>query len=191
MSAPAIAMRGVEKRFGPVVAVHGLDLEVAEGEFVALLGPSGCGKTTTLRMIAGLEQPTAGDILVKGRRVNDVPVHRRNFGMVFQNLALFPHKTAFDNVAFGLRYRAVETSEIARRVRDALALVRLPHVEDRLPAQLSGGQQQRIAVARAIVIDPTSSCSTSRCPHSMPACGRRCGSSSSGSSGRWASRRCS
>ncbi len=150
----AIEMCGVEKRFGPVVAVQGIDLAVAHGEFVALLGPSGCGKTTTLRMIAGLEQPTRGDILVKGRRVNDVPVHRRNFGMVFQNLALFPHKTAFDNVAFGLKYRRVDKADIARRVRRALEIVRLPHVEDRLPAQLSGGQQQRIAVARAIVIEP-------------------------------------
>ncbi len=154
MSAPAIAMRGVEKRFGPVVAVHDVNLAVADGEFVALLGPSGCGKTTTLRMIAGLEQPTRGDILVKGRRVNDVPVHRRNFGMVFQNLALFPHKTAFENVAFGLKYRNVAKSDVVQRVQQALEIVRLPHVEDRLPAQLSGGQQQRIAVARAIVIEP-------------------------------------
>ena len=154
MTQTAIAMRGVEKRFGPVVAVQDLTLAVADGEFVALLGPSGCGKTTTLRMIAGLEQPTKGDILVKGRRVNDVPVYRRNFGMVFQNLALFPHKTAFENVAFGLNYRNVEKSEVVRRVQRALEIVRLPHVEDRLPAQLSGGQQQRIAVARAIVIEP-------------------------------------
>jgi putative spermidine/putrescine transport system ATP-binding protein/spermidine/putrescine transport system ATP-binding protein len=154
MSEPAIAMRGVEKRFGSVVAVCDVNLAVAAGEFVALLGPSGCGKTTTLRMIAGLEQPTKGDILVKGRRVNDVPVHRRNFGMVFQNLALFPHKTAFENVAFGLKYRKVDRGEIARRVQRALEIVRLPHVEERLPAQLSGGQQQRIAVARAIVIEP-------------------------------------
>src|SRR5690242_7999574 len=134
---PAIEMRSVEKRFGPVVAVHEVNLAVKEGEFMALLGPSGCGKTTTLRMIAGLEQPTRGDILVKGRRVNDVPVHRRNFGMVFQNLALFPHKTAFDNVAFGLKYRKVDKADMARRVRQALEIVRLPHVEDRLPAQLS------------------------------------------------------
>jgi putative spermidine/putrescine transport system ATP-binding protein/spermidine/putrescine transport system ATP-binding protein len=154
MKDPAIAMRGVEKRFGPVIAVKDVNLAVADGEFVALLGPSGCGKTTTLRMIAGLEQPTRGDILVKGRRVNDVPVHRRNFGMVFQNLALFPHKTAFENVAFGLHYRKVGKSEVVRRVQRALEIVRLPHVEDRLPAQLSGGQQQRIAVARAIVIEP-------------------------------------
>ncbi|MBM3571659.1 MAG: ABC transporter ATP-binding protein [Alphaproteobacteria bacterium] len=154
MKSVAIDMRRVEKWFGNVGAVRELDLQVGEGEFVALLGSSGCGKTTTLRMIAGLEQPTSGDIFVKGKRVNDVPVHRRNIGMVFQNHALFPHKTAFDNIAFGLKYRKVPKPEIARRVRAALELVRLPHCEERLPSQLSGGQQQRIAVARAIVIEP-------------------------------------
>jgi putative spermidine/putrescine transport system ATP-binding protein len=154
MTGAAVELRGVEKRFGAIAAVRALDLSVEEGRFVALLGPSGCGKTTTLRMIAGLEQPSAGDILVKGRRVNDVPVHRRNFGMVFQNYALFPHKTVFDNVAFGLKYRKVAKTEIAKRVRRALEIVQLPSCEERLPAQLSGGQQQRIAVARAIVIEP-------------------------------------
>ncbi|MBM3598257.1 MAG: ABC transporter ATP-binding protein [Alphaproteobacteria bacterium] len=154
MSTVAIDLRRVEKWFGTVGAVVELDLQVRDGEFVALLGSSGCGKTTTLRMIAGLEQPTSGDIFLKDRRINDVPVHKRNVGMVFQNHALFPHKTAFDNIAFGLKYRKVPKPEIQRRVRAALELVRLPHVEERLPSQLSGGQQQRIAVARAIVIEP-------------------------------------
>ena len=154
MTAADIELRGVAKRFGAVVAVERTDLAVAAGEFVALLGPSGCGKTTTLRMIAGLEEPTAGDILVGGRRINDVPVHRRNFGMVFQDLALFPHKTAYDNIAFGLGYRRVARAEIDARVRRALDIVRLPQVGDRFPRQLSGGQQQRVAVARAIVIEP-------------------------------------
>jgi len=154
MAGAAIEIKGVEKKFGDVAAVAGLDLMVGEGKFVALLGPSGCGKTTTLRMIAGLEHPTAGDILVKGRRVNDVPVHKRNFGMVFQNLALFPHKTVFDNIAFGLKYRNVPKADVAKRVKTALDVVRLPGMEGRLPAQLSGGQQQRVAVARAIVIEP-------------------------------------
>ncbi len=154
MAGAAIEIKGVEKKFGEVAAVAGLDLTVGEGDFVALLGPSGCGKTTTLRMIAGLEHPTAGDILVKGRRVNDVPVHKRNFGMVFQNLALFPHKTVFDNIAFGLKYRNVAKADVVRRVKTALDVVRLPRMEERLPAQLSGGQQQRVAVARAIVIEP-------------------------------------
>ncbi len=154
MSAADVVLKGVGKRFGAVVAVADIDLAVGVGEFVALLGPSGCGKTTTLRMIAGLEEPSGGDIFVKGRRINDIAVHRRNFGMVFQDLALFPHMTAFDNIAFGLNYRKVPKPEIERRVRQALDIVRLPHVGDRLPRQLSGGQQQRVAVARAIVIDP-------------------------------------
>jgi putative spermidine/putrescine transport system ATP-binding protein/spermidine/putrescine transport system ATP-binding protein len=154
MSAADVVLKGVGKRFGPVVAVADIDLAVGVGEFVALLGPSGCGKTTTLRMIAGLEEPSSGDILVKGRRINDIAVHRRNFGMVFQDLALFPHMTAFDNIAFGLKYRKVPRHEVERRVREALDIVRLPHVGERLPRQLSGGQQQRVAVARAIIIDP-------------------------------------
>ncbi|WP_431284341.1 ABC transporter ATP-binding protein [Humitalea sp. 24SJ18S-53] len=150
----AIDIRKAAKWYGSVCAVQDFDLQVPEGQFVALLGSSGSGKTTTLRMLAGLETPSGGDILVKGRRVNDVPVHKRNFGMVFQNHALFPHKTAFDNIAFGLKYRSVKAEQIRERVRRALEIVRLPHCEDRLPSQMSGGQQQRIAVARAIVIEP-------------------------------------
>jgi len=153
-SVNAVELRGVVKRYGDLTAVHSLDLRIAEGSFVTLLGPSGCGKTTTLRMIAGLESPTAGDIHIKGRRVNDVPIHKRNLGIVFQNYALFPHKSVFDNVAFGLKYRDVDRPTIRSRVREALELVRLPQTETRLPSQLSGGQQQRIALARAIVIEP-------------------------------------
>ena len=154
MTAANVDLRQVRKQFGDVVAVHDLSLEVRAGEFLSLLGPSGCGKTTTLRMIAGLEFPSAGDVLADGRRINDIPVHRRNFGMVFQDHALFPHKSAFDNIAFGLKYRGVPKLEIASRVRRALEIVRLPNVGDRLPRQLSGGQQQRVALARAIVIEP-------------------------------------
>ncbi|MGD8429588.1 MAG: ABC transporter ATP-binding protein [Ectothiorhodospiraceae bacterium] len=150
----AVELQGVVKRFGEFTALRKANLNVPEGSFVTFLGPSGCGKTTTLRMIAGLLDPSEGDILVKGRRVNDVPIHKRNLGLVFQNYALFPHKSIFDNVAFGLKYRNVPRDEVTRRVREALELVRLPHVEDRLPIQLSGGQQQRIALARAIVIEP-------------------------------------
>jgi len=150
----AVEIRGVAKRFGEFTALHKADLDVPDGSFVTFLGPSGCGKTTTLRMIAGLADPTDGDILVRGKRVNDVPIHKRNLGLVFQNYALFPHKTVFDNVAFGLKYRNVPRDEITQRVREALELVQLPQVEDRLPIQLSGGQQQRIALARAIVIRP-------------------------------------
>jgi len=150
----AVTLKNIVKRFGTFTAVHRTTLEIPEGAFVTLLGPSGCGKTTNLRMIAGLLDPTEGEILIGGKRVNDVPIHKRNLGLVFQNYALFPHKTVAENVAFGLKYRNVTKSEIAAKVRDALDLVQLPHVGDRYPKELSGGQQQRIALARAIVIEP-------------------------------------
>ena len=149
-----VRFKGIVKRFGTVTAVEKMDLDIAEGTLVTLLGPSGCGKTTLLRMIAGLEDPTEGDIFIKGERINDVPIHKRNLGMIFQNYALFPHKTIFENVAFGLKYRNVEKAEVEKKVTRALEMVRLPGVEKRMPAQLSGGQQQRIALARAIVIEP-------------------------------------
>ena len=135
-------------------AVDRLDLEIGRGEFVALLGPSGCGKTTTLRMIAGLVEPTAGRILLDGDDLTAKPVHRRNIGMVFQNYALFPHMSVADNVAFGLQMRGIAAGEIASRVAEALALVRLTGFEARRPKALSGGQQQRVALARALVIRP-------------------------------------
>jgi putative spermidine/putrescine transport system ATP-binding protein/spermidine/putrescine transport system ATP-binding protein len=149
-----VELRGVVKRYGSFTAVEPMDLSVEAGAFVTLLGPSGCGKTTTLRMVAGLAVPSEGDILIKGLRVNDVPIHKRNLGIVFQNYALFPHKTVFDNVAFGLKYRKVPKPQIAERVGRALDLVQLPQMAERFPSQLSGGQQQRIALARAIVIEP-------------------------------------
>ena len=149
-----VELRRVEKLFGSVPAVTAFDLSIEEGTFVTLLGPSGCGKTTTLRMVAGLVDVTSGDILVKGRRINDVPIHRRNLGLVFQNFALFPHKNVFDNVAYGLKFRSLDRAERERRVRRALDIVRLPQFVDRFPGQLSGGQQQRVALARAIVIEP-------------------------------------
>ncbi len=151
---PAVQFKGVCKRFGKVEAVQETNLVIEEGGLVTLLGPSGCGKTTLLRMVAGLEEPSGGDIYIKGKRINDVPIHKRNLGMIFQNYALFPHKTIYDNVAFGLKYRDVRKSEIKDKVTKALEIVRLPGVEKRYPAQLSGGQQQRIALARAIVIEP-------------------------------------
>jgi putative spermidine/putrescine transport system ATP-binding protein/spermidine/putrescine transport system ATP-binding protein len=150
----AVTLTNIEKKFGAFTAVHPMSLEIPEGEFVTLLGPSGCGKTTTLRMIAGLLDPTSGKIAIKGREVNDIPIHKRNLGIVFQNYALFPHKTIAENVGFGLRYRNVPKDEAARRVQEALDLVQLPDVGDRYPSALSGGQQQRIALARAIVIEP-------------------------------------
>ncbi len=150
----SVTLTDIVKRFGSFTAVHKTSLEVPEGAFVTLLGPSGCGKTTTLRMVAGLLDPTEGEIQIKGRRVNDVPIHKRNLGIVFQNYALFPHKSIAENVAFGLKYRNVSKDDTKKRVSDALELVQLPDVGERYPKQLSGGQQQRIALARAIVIEP-------------------------------------
>ncbi|WP_283644591.1 ABC transporter ATP-binding protein, partial [Marinovum algicola] len=141
----SVVLDNIVKRFGSFTAVHSTSLEIPEGTFLTLLGPSGCGKTTNLRMIAGLLDPTEGEILIGGRRVNDVPIHKRNLGIVFQNYALFPHKSVADNVAFGLKYRDVPKSEIAGRVQAALDLVQLPDVGGRYPRELSGGQQQRIA----------------------------------------------
>ncbi len=149
-----VELKNIQKSFGLVKAVRDVDVTFEEGSFTTLLGPSGCGKTTILRMVAGLEAPTSGDIMVGGNRVNDVPIHKRNLGLVFQNYALFPHRTIGENIAFGLKYRGVSKSDAGVKVKEALDIVRLPGVEDRYPSQLSGGQQQRIALARAIVIEP-------------------------------------
>ena len=145
----------ITKHFGSTVAVDELDLKVADGEFVTLLGPSGCGKTTTLGLIAGFFPPTAGEIYLKGKPVVDLPSFRRDIGVVFQDYALFPHMSAADNVAFGLRMRNVPQGEIAKRVAGALELVQLTGLGERRPLQLSGGQRQRVALAHALVINPT------------------------------------
>jgi len=134
--------------------VEQLDLAVAEGEFLSLLGPSGSGKTTTLMMLAGFERPTAGHIRLRGKSIESLPPYKRNFGMVFQNYALFPHMTVGENLAFPLSVRGIDKGDAARRVQRALDMVRLPGMETRMPAQLSGGQQQRVAVARALVFEP-------------------------------------
>ncbi len=149
-----VSLHGLEKRFGAATVVAGIDLEIAAGEFYSLLGPSGCGKTTTLRMIAGFEQPDAGRIRLGGDDITALPPERRDMGMVFQNYALFPHRTVAENVGFGLRMRRTPKPDITRRVRAALEMVRMTGLEDRRPSQLSGGQQQRVALARAIVVDP-------------------------------------
>ncbi|WP_292521054.1 ABC transporter ATP-binding protein [Mesorhizobium sp.] len=151
---PAVEFRNIDIAYGKFVAVRNFSLSIRKGSFVTLLGPSGCGKTTILRSIAGLVDISGGQIMIDGRRVDDVPIYKRNIGLVFQSYALFPHKSVFDNVAFGLKYRNVPKPEIARRVGQALEMVRLPGSEKKLPAQLSGGQQQRIALARAIVFEP-------------------------------------
>ncbi len=150
----AVELKNVVKRYGEFTAVQRMDLTVPDNSFVTFLGPSGCGKTTTLRMIAGLTDISEGDLLIRGKRVNALPIHKRNLGLVFQNYALFPHKTIYENIAFGLKYRKIAKADIRDKVNRALDLVQLPHVADRYPNQLSGGQQQRIALARAIVIEP-------------------------------------
>lgn len=149
-----VELRSVSKRFGDVVAVDNVSLQVQDGEFFSLLGPSGCGKTTTLRLVAGFEIPTQGDIYLHGDPVGYLPPFKRNVNTVFQNYALFPHLTVAQNVGFGLEMKKLPKDEIDKRVQEALEMVRLPNVGQRKPRQLSGGQQQRIALARAIVNRP-------------------------------------
>ena len=149
-----VGLYGVTKRFGDMVAVDDVTIEVARGEFFSLLGPSGCGKTTSLRMIAGFEEPNSGRVMLTGRDIVGVAPYRRNVNTVFQSYALFPHLTVADNVAFGLRRKKVSKSDIGDRVRRYLDLVELQGYDERRPSQLSGGQQQRVALARALVNEP-------------------------------------
>ena len=152
---PLVRFTGVQKTYdGVQLVVKQLDLDIRRGEFLTLLGPSGSGKTTTLMMLAGFESPTAGEILLDGKPITRTPPHKRNFGMVFQNYALFPHLSIAQNVAYPLTVRKVPKTEIAQRVTRALDMVRLKNMDDRLPGQLSGGQQQRVALARALVFQP-------------------------------------
>lgn len=150
----AVEIDGVGKRYQGVEAVRAISLSIVPGEFVSLLGPSGCGKTTTLRMIAGLEVPDSGTIRIGGAVVNSTPPWSRGIGMVFQSYALFPHMTVFENIAFGLKMRGEPAQNIKTAVDEAMALVHLSELPDRLPSQLSGGQRQRVALARALVIKP-------------------------------------
>ena len=150
----AVELDGVTKRFGKITALDDVSLLIRRGELITLLGPSGCGKTTLLNVVAGFLMPDSGEIAVDGQRITDVPAYRREIGIMFQNYALFPHMNVAANVGYGLRMRRVAKAEIARRVADALALIKLAGLEDRKPRQLSGGQQQRVALARALVIRP-------------------------------------
>src|SRR5499433_191217 len=150
----SVAIRGVRKAFGSLEVIHGVDVTIADGEFVVLVGPSGCGKSTLLRMIAGLENITAGEIRIGDRVVNNVPPKERDVAMVFQNYALYPHMTVAANMAFSMKLRGAPKSEIDERVNRAAAILGLSQLLERFPRQLSGGQRQRVAMGRAIVRDP-------------------------------------
>ena len=150
-----VIIRDAVKRYGDFTALNGVSLDIREGEFFTLLGPSGCGKTTLLRMIAGFNSIEGGDFYFGDKRINDVPAHKRDIGMVFQNYAIFPHLSVRDNVAYGLKARHIPANEIKPRVDEALKLVQITHLADRKPNELSGGQQQRVALARAFVIEPS------------------------------------
>ncbi|MBU6260495.1 MAG: ATP-binding cassette domain-containing protein, partial [Burkholderiales bacterium] len=149
-----VALRGVAKRYGRVEVIHGIDLDIRHGEFTVFVGPSGCGKSTLLRMVAGLEAISDGEVRIGGRRVNELPPRQRDIAMVFQDYALYPHKTLYENMAFGLRLRGTADAEIRRRVDAAARLLRIDHMLERRPAALSGGQRQRVAIGRAIVREP-------------------------------------
>src|SRR4051794_38210485 len=152
MSEPILELRDVTKRFPAHVAVDNVSLRVERGAFFSLLGPSGCGKTTTLRMVAGFERPDAGDVLLNGRRINDLRPYERNVSTVFQNYALFPHLSVRENIEFGLKRHG--RSDIGRRLSEVLELVRLSGKDSRLPSQISGGERQRVALARSLVLEP-------------------------------------
>jgi multiple sugar transport system ATP-binding protein len=153
-SVAALDIIGVTKDFGPVKVLHGIDIAVADSEFLVLVGPSGCGKSTLLRMIAGLESVSGGELRIGGAVVNDLPPRERNIAMVFQDYALYPHKTVGENIGFGLRMRGMPPTEISQRVNDAAKVLQIDHLLERKPGQLSGGQRQRVAMGRAIVRDP-------------------------------------
>ena len=154
MSQSNLRLRNIQKSYGKVQVIHGVDLDIEPGEFVVFVGPSGCGKTTLLRMIAGLEDITGGTLSIAGQTVNDLPPSERGVAMVFQSYALYPHKTVYDNMAFGLKIAKVPKPEIDRRVREASEILQITEYLERLPKALSGGQRQRVAIGRAIVRDP-------------------------------------
>ncbi len=154
MSQSDVRLKGIKKLYGRLEVIHGVDLDIEPGEFVVFVGPSGCGKSTLLRMIAGLEEISEGDLSIGGERMNDMPSSRRGVAMVFQSYALYPHKTVFENMAFGLKIAKVDKAEIKRRVNAVSEILQITEYLDRLPKALSGGQRQRVAIGRAIVRDP-------------------------------------
>lgn len=172
-----VEVRGLSRSYGDVAVLRAVDLAVEPGEFVSLLGPSGCGKTTLLRCIAGLIAPTSGDVLVDGRDITHLPVHRRELGMVFQSYALFPHMTVADNVGFGLRMRGVAAAEARKHVEEALALLQMQGLEQRYPAQLSGGSNSALRWRAHLLPVPKSFCWMNRSARLMPNFGTSCRSS--------------
>jgi len=151
---PMVEIKNVNKKYGENHVVKDMNFTIYDGEFLTMLGPSGCGKTTTLRMIAGFEEPTGGSILVEGESIEEKEPYDRNVNTVFQSYALFPHKTIYDNIAFGLKMKKVKKPEIKERVTEMLSMVQLEGFEKRMPSQLSGGQKQRVAIARALINRP-------------------------------------
>ncbi len=184
-----ITVQNVTKRFGAMEAVSRVSLEIRDGELFTLLGPSGCGKTTLLRLVGGFYHPDEGDIRFDDRSVTGVPPYERRIGMVFQNYALWPHMTVFQNVAYGLKLKKLPQAEIGERVQGGLRKVNLMGMEDRYPGQLSGGQQQRVALARALVLNPDILLWTSRSRTWTPRSASRSGQRSGNSRRSWASRR--
>lgn len=182
-----VTIRDLQKSYGAVQVIHGVEVDIEDGQFVVLVGPSGCGKSTLLRMIAGLEEVTGGTIRIGGRVVNNLPPSERDIATVFQNYALYPHKTVASNMAFSLRMRRMDKAEIKSRVDRAAEILDLTPYLDRYPRALSGGQRQRVAMGR----DPQVFCSTNRCRTSTPGCGFRCApKSASCISGRAPRRNC-
>jgi multiple sugar transport system ATP-binding protein len=169
-----VTIRALKKNYGGLQVVHGLDIDIADGEFVVLVGPSGCGKSTLLRMIAGLEEVTSGDIRIGERRVNNLPPSERDIAMVFQNYALYPHKTVAANMGFALKMRGMDKTEIDSRVNRAAEVLGLTPYLDRYPRALSGGQRQRVAMGRAIVRDPQVFLFDEPCPTLTPSSASRC-----------------
>jgi iron(III) transport system ATP-binding protein len=190
-----IRIQNLGKVYGQQAALAGIDLNIADGALLALLGPSGCGKSTTLQLLAGFEEPTSGEIWADDQLLSSprgiVSPERRGVSLVFQNYAVWPHKTVAENVAFGLKLQKLGTAEFKKRLDEALGTVQLTALRDRYPAELSGGQQQRVALARALAVRPRASCcSTSRCRTWMRTCARRCDSRSAASTTCSASRPC-